>query len=200
MESNHVWLGNLTAAVLATTIMTAHRVRPVNLVQTEPMVITAMMVQEASPDHPVLPPTDRTLHLQFMLNPVKKANVVRREQPEIQETKVFPDNKVETEIPASKVLLVNQAMLVNLAIMATPDQEEILVAMRNKARKALPETLDNVEILVKVVILAPKVSRVILVKPVILVIPDHKDSQVRMASLVNVVNLAKLVNVVHPLT
>jgi len=187
------------AAALAMIIINAHPVHLVLRVRTGWMETTAQMDPEANQVQLELLNTDKNPDPRLLLNQVKKARLVRQEPLAIQETKAFQVNKVETEIQASKVHQVNQDTLVHRVKMATPDLEVIMVKMRTWGRKAIQAQLDNVEILVKLVILALKVNKVILAQLAIQAIQVLKDTPVIVAHAANPVLQVNPVNVAHPL-
>lgn len=82
------------AAALAMTIINAHPVHPVLRVRTDMTENMARMDPEANLVHPALLNTVKNPDPRLSLNQVKKARLVRREHPAIQEIKAFQVNKV----------------------------------------------------------------------------------------------------------
>lgn len=157
------------------------------------------MVPEANRVRKASSNIDKNPDHRVTLNRVKKARPVQLEHLVMQAIKAIRVNKAETEIKASKVLLVNRVTPDNQAKMAAPDPEEIMVKMRTLAKKAIQARPDNADMLAQPVLSALKVLKVILARQAIPVIKVHKDVRARMVRPVNVARLVNLVNVAHPL-
>lgn len=193
MDQNRVWLGNLIAAALAPTAIHVHPVRPVPLVPTDTMVMMDPMVRQASVVKMALLNTTKNLDLHLSLNLDQEALRVRQVRLEIQATKATLENEAETAIPAETAVLVQQAMPALPDLMAILVLEVKTAAMRKQARKALQETLDSVEMLVKPVMMATEVQQAI---PAALVVPAPVAQLDMPVSLVRVVIQVMLVDLV----